>query len=286
MGFVKGIGGEGGHLVEDFVGHRCRHTAADTAVHLHLAILGETVDENLPLLLHHVVLFLRHGAAYQVCATEGVARQRLQHLHHLLLIHDAPVGDLEDRLQQGMGVLDPLGVAAVFDVAGDGVHRTGAVEGNHRDEILESGGAQLHQHPLEAARLHLEYAVRFALGQHLIHPLVVQRNVRHGERGRVFLNHFLCVGDHRQVAQAEEIHLEDTQLLQVIHGVLGGHRLVIHTQRHVLADGAGGNHHAGGVGRGVAGESLHLLRHLDEHRHLGVAVPQVAELATLAEGAL
>ena len=62
-----------------------RHTAGHT-------LFGIPVSKVFPLLLHHILLFLAHGAAHKVASAHGIAAQLPHNLHHLLLIHDAAVG--------------------------------------------------------------------------------------------------------------------------------------------------------------------------------------------------
>ena len=86
MGFVEGIGGERAHLVEDLVRGLPRHAVGLCALY-----------EDLPLLLHHIVLLLGHRAAHEVGAPVGVAAERAADLHDLLLVDDAPVSHVENR---------------------------------------------------------------------------------------------------------------------------------------------------------------------------------------------
>ena len=100
MAFVEGIAGKGAHLVEDLLRHRTGHAAAHRSVDDHVArLVRHAVDEVFALLGHHIALFFRHGAAHQVAAAQAVSRQVAHDLHHLLLIHHAAVGYLQNGAQ-------------------------------------------------------------------------------------------------------------------------------------------------------------------------------------------
>ena len=90
------------------------------------------------------------------------------------------------------------------------------------------------------------------------------RDIRQGKTGPAAAHQFHGVVQHRQVPQAQEVHLQQAQLLQRGHGVLGDHRLVVFGQGDVLVDGPAGDDHSGGVGGGVAGHSLQGLGGVDE----------------------
>ncbi|CSC77524.1 Uncharacterised protein [Vibrio cholerae] len=81
MRFVKSVSGEFFHQIEDF--HR--QLTID-------AIFLRPFLEHSALLSHFFWLFLTHCTAQHVCPTQGVTRQYLRDLHHLLLIEDDAVG--------------------------------------------------------------------------------------------------------------------------------------------------------------------------------------------------
>ena len=60
------------------------------------------MEKGLPLPLHILGLLLGHGPAHHVRLAQGIARQLLEDLDDLLLVHDAAVGAGEDRLQLGV----------------------------------------------------------------------------------------------------------------------------------------------------------------------------------------
>ena len=208
MAFVEGVAGEGAHLVEDLLCHRTGHTAAHRPVDDYVArLVRHAVDEVFALLGHHVALFLGHGAAHQVAAAQAVSRQVAHDLHHLLLIHHAAVGDLQNGPEKRRFIMDRGGVVLAGDVAGDGVHGSRAVEGDGGDHVLEAGGLHVLQKKPHAAGFELEHAVGVALGNHAVDLGIVQRNVLRLHLHALPAHHVQGIADDRQRPQAQEVHL-------------------------------------------------------------------------------
>ena len=101
--------------------------------------------------------------------------------------------------------------------------------------------------------------------------------------------------DHVEVAQAEEVHLQQADLLDRPHRVLGddlvlalrlavrallGGRAAIlgELQRHDLVQRAIGDHDGGRVDRVVADDALEALRDVDDLAHVGVGVVCLAQV--------
>ena len=101
MALVECVGSKTRHLVVDLVGHLLGDAVGHAAGAL-MARLGAAVDEVFPLGLHHVVFLLAHGPADVVGLAEREARQLPEDLHHLLLVDDAAVGDVQDMGQLGV----------------------------------------------------------------------------------------------------------------------------------------------------------------------------------------
>ena len=94
------------------------------------------------------------------------------------------------------------------------------------------------------------------------------------------------VADHVEVAEAEEVHLEEAELLDAVHLVLRDDRRVLGVlpalglalDRQVGGERLLGDHHRGGVDAVLAAQALEALGHLD---HLGgvlVLVPHLPEV--------
>ncbi len=81
------------------------------------------------------------------------AAHHLGDLNDLLLVDDDAVGLLEDRLQQRMQAVDRLLAVLAVDVGRDVVHRAGAIQRHHGDDVLEAVGLQPLQALAHARRL-------------------------------------------------------------------------------------------------------------------------------------
>ena len=261
MGLVEGVAGEVQDLVIDAVGHVLGYAAGHGALDAAALV---AVDEGHALGVDDLVLLFRHGAADHVRLAQGEAREAAEDLDDLLLVDDAAVGDLQDRAQQLMLVLDALRVGGALDEAGDGVHGAGAVERDDGRDVFDVFRAQLRADTGDARALQLEDALGAALGQHFKGGGVVLRDGLHPETGLLFAHKLGRVLQHRQVPKAQKVHLEKPQLLQRGHRVLADHRLVVLRQGHVFIHRLFGDDHAGGVGGGVAGHALQRAGHVDE----------------------
>ena len=87
----------------------------------------------------------------------------------------------------------------------------------------------------------------------------------------------LGLGDDGEVAQAEEVHLQHAEQLEIVHRVLGGDGFMVHAQGHELADRARRDHDAGGVGGGVARHPFDLFRHRDQAGGLRIRAHQLRQ---------
>ena len=121
--------------------------------------------------------------------------------------------------------------------------------------------------------------------------LVVQREtVRIDLLARGLLDQGHHFREDRQVAQAEEVHLQEAGPLHVAHGPLGDDFfLVLHAlQGHVVGQRAIGDHHRRGVRAHVAGQALDLHGQVEQFADFGIAVVDlfqvVAFLQRLGEG--
>ncbi len=124
--------------------------------------------------------------------------------------------------------------------------------------------------------------------KHLEHRRVVLRDIGELEVRLVLLDHLHRVVQHRQVPQAQEVHLQQAQLFQGGHHVLADHRVIVFGQGHVVHHRPLGDHHAGGVGGGVAGHPLQGPGSVDELFYLLVGLillPQgLAQAQSIVQG--
>ena len=129
------------------------------------------------------------------------------------------------------------------------------------------------------AALELEDADGVAASQHLVGRRVVERHlvdVRTLARGR--LDEVQGALDDRQVAQAQEVHLEQAEVLDAVHFVLGDDRGVLGTaarlglalDRQVIGERIAGDHHRRGVNAVLAPQSLQAPGDLDHLGRVGI----------------
>ena len=86
-----------------------------------------------------------------------------------------------------MQAVDGLLAVLAVDVGRDVVHRAGAVERHHGDDVLEAVGLQPLEALAHARAFQLEHADRVGLGQQLVGLAVVERQLQRGRcrcRGR------------------------------------------------------------------------------------------------------
>ena len=157
MTLVEGVGGELGPVGPYLLQRR-----------LVVAVLGPPVEELHLEGGHLVRQLLPHRLTELVALPSGEVGDLTREEHHLLLIDGDAVGILEVALHAGQVIGDVLASVLAVDEVGDVVHRPRAVEGIHRDEVLEGRGLQLAQVLLHAGGLELEGPHRLALGVELV----------------------------------------------------------------------------------------------------------------------
>ena len=139
VALVESVFGKADHIVEYFLGYRLRYAVAYAACYLHIAVLvGLAVDEIFFFFQHDIHFFLGHGPAHQVGTAVAVAAQIPYDLHYLLLIYQAAVSHAEDRFEGRMEVSYLFRIFLVFDIFGDGIHRSRSVEGHSRNYVLKA----------------------------------------------------------------------------------------------------------------------------------------------------
>ena len=213
-------------------------------------------------------LLLAHRTAQNICLAQRKACQRRGYLHNLLLVENNAIGILKDRLHQRMQHLR----RALAVTAGDKVLRhtraqgTRTVESHERNQILKAFRRQIHNQLRNARRLQLENAGRFAATEHLAGFLIMQRNIVdiHNLACRL-LDELDAVTNNRQRAQAEEVHLQQAQLLHLVFVILRNHAAVTALlQRHIVAQIARCDNNTCGMRARVARQALDAARQVDE----------------------
>ena len=173
----------------------------------------------------------------------------------------------EDWLEPGIGIGDRLLPVVAACVRRNVRHRTRSVERHECDQILEDLRLDLTQRVAHAGALELEDARRIALAEHGVRRLVVQRKVGNVDlRAAGLLDHAHGLVDHIEVAQTEEVHLQETECLDVAHRVLrddfGVDALAL--QRQVLHQWSIADHDGGRVDRVLPHQAFERTRHVDQ----------------------
>ena len=134
--------------------------------------------------------------------------------HVLLLVDADPVRVARDRLEPLVDVRHRLAAVLPRRVARDVLHRPGSVQRDQRDHVLEHRrlhGTESITHP---RRLELEHAGRVGTCEHLVGLAVVHRDLRDVE---AVADERDGLVDHVEVSQPEEVDLEQSQRVDVLH---------------------------------------------------------------------
>ena len=160
-------------------------------------------------------------------------------------------------------------------------HRAGAVQREHGHDVVEPGGLHAPQQVPHGPAVELEHPEGVALAQQLVGGLVLQRQRVQVELGApVAADVVDGVADDGEVAQAEEVHLEQTDGLAVGVGPAGDEGTVLRPLPH--RDGRherlGGHDHRAGVHACVADQPLEPARRLVDLRDVGIGLDERTDL--------
>ena len=172
----------------------------------------------------------------------------------------------------------------VVGVAVD-AHRAGAVERAEGGDVLEVVRLHHAQQGPVARGVELEHAQRVAPGQQLVGGLVGQRQAEQVDLDLpVVLDRLDRVAHDREVAQAEEVHLQQAEALAGRVVELRDHRAVgvPGPHRDVVGQRLGRHDHPGRVHAGLADQPLDALGGVDDLLDLGLGGVEVAQVAGLA----
>ena len=245
-------------------------------------------DETLALFGHDLRDLFAHGLAQDIGLAQGIAGQFLGDLHHLFLIEDYPVGFAQDGFQFGVEI---VGFAAsVFDlhvlIHHAGLDGTGPIKGQHRDEVVESGGLKPPQEVLHARRFQLEHGVGFSAPQELEGLGVVERDAVQIHLLPVVLPYQL----HRPIQdgkgfEPQEIELDEADLFHGLHVELGDDfPLISLHQGQIFGKGPVGDDHPGSMGGGMPGEPFQGPGNGEELAHPFVFFGQFPETGFGSQG--
>ena len=205
----------------------------------------------------------RHRATEHVGAARRHARDLHRDLNDLLLIEDHAHRVLENRLQQRVCVRDRLATLLAPDVR---MHRVALDRPGPDDRDLDHQVVEARR-PCARKGLHLragldlEHADGVGLAAHIEHLRVVQRQlVEVGANARLVANQLQRLGDDRERAQPEHVHLDEAKVFDVVLVELDDaaslHRRRLN--RHDVHQRLAGDQHPAVVDRKVTREVLHL----------------------------
>ena len=162
------------------------------------------------------------------------------------------------------------GFALVAGVLGDELHGPRPVESHQRDEVVEArwAGSRAGRRACRSTRTGTRPRSR---------PWPASGRSSASSRGMVSMSKSGCpparmmldgAVDDVQVAQAQEVHLEQAQLLHVAHGHLGDHLgVALLHERQMVGERPLGDDHAGRVDGVLADEALERPGHVDHLAH-------------------
>ena len=298
MRLVKCIFRKAHHAVKDFIRRRLVDPPGSASGHVFLRVSHDKVPA---FLCHDIRLLLGHGTAHQIAAPVGIASQVADDLHHLLLVDDTAIGSLQDRLEKGRIIMHRGCLLLPPDIGRDKAHRPRPVQGDPGDHILKASGLELLHKALHPGRLQLEDPFTFPCGNILEYPGIIRINPVNVQVSIFILRAYLpdrapmpaalrafflalrdhpCrFLDHRQVAQAQKVHLQKPEVLYRILGklrydvALGGERKGDEIIDPPLAD-----HDACCMSSHIPGKPFQLFRHVDKRMDPGVIFIHVPKL--------
>ena len=236
--------------------------AEDLLAHFFAVTLGHApLDELLLLGDHHRLDLLAHGQSQVVGIDHRVAGHLLGHRHHLLLVHHDLIGVRQLVGQGGMKLLDrgPAVLSIGVEVVHVRPHRARPIEGDQCDHVVERVRLQRPDQRAHRGPLELEHADGVPTLQELEGLLVIELDpVDIDPLTGGLLGQFETALDDREVAEAEEVHLEQTQLLDAVHLVLGDDLgpFPLLLDGDDVDQGLGADHHRGGVDRVLTTQPL------------------------------
>ena len=189
--------------------------------------------------------------------------------------------DGRDRLAAVLAV-------GVLDV-GVGAHGAGPVERQHRGDVLEVVGLHRAQQRAHRATVELEHAQRVAARQQLVGLGVVEPDLlEHHSLAPVGLDVFEAVVEDGEVAQAEEVHLQQPERLAGAHVELRDDRAVLLAalDGDDVEERVAREDHARGVHPPLALEPFEAARGVDDLLDLVLGLVEQAELARLGIAAV
>ena len=281
VGFVEAVARKLLHQIEDLY----RQFAVD-------AVLDRPFLKPGSLLGHLGRVFLAHGPAQHVRPTQGVTRQHLGYLHHLLLIEDDAVGGFKDRFETlvlpllvrvGDRLLAVLSLDEVVHHAR--LERARTEQGHQGDHVFETVRLQPFDEILHAAGFELEYRRGLEPLQQIERLLVVDGDGGDVDRrlalfGKARVYHAERPVDDGQGTQPQEVELHQPGIFHIVLVELGDRVIagVVAVKRRKVGDLGGRYYHATCVFAGVAHHAFQPARHVDEVFDLLVLLIKLGQL--------
>ena len=188
-----------------------------------------------------------------------------------------------DRLQARIEIGDRLVAVLARGVARDVLHRPRPVEGAERDQVVELGRLHEPQRLAHPRRLELEDAGRLAAREHLVGLRVVERDRRDVETA----DQLDRLVDHVEVAQAEEVHLQQAERRStspIANWVTTSWSAPFCWSGTTFDQRLGADHDAGGVDRVGARQALERPGEVDDLLRDRVGVDRLARARRRASG--
>ncbi len=173
-----------------------------------------------------------------------------------------------------MDVVGLLHAMLACAVGRDIGHRTGPVERNQCDDVLEAVRPHVEQGAPHALTFQLEDTDRFGTREHGVGFFVVERDRRQIDLDAALAQERRRLIQYGKRLEPKKIELHQARLLDPFHVELG-HRHVglgIAIERDHLGQRPLADHDPGGMGGGVSVQSFKLLRHVERASDQGIAV--------------
>ena len=243
MRLVECIGCKLPPVSPDFLEYLGRMTVLSSALH-ELFVEG----------LEHIHLLLSHRLAQLVCLSFRETGNLLGNPHHLLLVHGDSIGLLQEFPHSLKVEGDRLETLFPCDKIRDIVHRSGSVEGVHRNEVLKPFRMELDEPFPHLRGFELEHALGVSARIQLICFLVVNRYLFYVYVLAIaFLDKVEASFYDGKRLEPEEVHLQHSDLLDVGAFVLGyphilvGGLVLCHRDGNVVGKVAASDDHRAGM---------------------------------------
>ena len=229
-------------------------------------------------LLHLLSIFFGHGPSEQIGLAQSKTCITLSYLHNLFLIEHDAIGRSQNIcdgfIQQVNTFLAVLTLDEVIRI----ITGTGTIETGGRNQVFKAVWFDPLQKIDGPWLLKLENALGLACGKELQGLLIFQVNVFNHYLNAIFFSdsffHLLGKG---QIAQTQEVHLEQTIGLNSMGIILGNQHILSLLERDDIGQIIVAHHHASGMDGGLPWLALDGLGQSEGLLILGLAVDNLTE---------